>query len=181
MKLDLNIDKLAGPGRRAIPVDYEILRPLNEADLHALQTVPANSVPNQLQRITDRHHSLARLLAAGTKPGEAALILGYEPSRVSTLMNSPAFQELLALYQGEVKHEFSTTIEHMAGLSRDVLAELRTRIEDAPDRFSVNELRALLVDTVDRVSGAEEITRDMPTILFYLPGPMQSGTATWTD
>lgn len=151
MMLNLNIDKLAGPGRAARPVTFEIARELNAADLELLSLpMAAASTPAQLKKITDRHHSLARLLAAGTPEGEAAMIVGYDQSRVSILKNSPAFQELLALYRAEVKREFASVLDHMAGLSRDALLELRDRLEDSPDKFTNQELLKTITELTDR-------------------------------
>ena len=163
--LNLNIDRAAGPGRRATPVDVEFVRDINEADLELLATRPADSVPAPIQRITDRHHALARLLASGVGEGEAALILNYDRSRVSILKNSPAFNELLALYRSEVKREFATVLDHMSGLSRDALMELRERVEDKPDDFSNRELLSIVTDMTDRTLGAEDQTKGLPTVI----------------
>lgn len=163
--LNLNIDKLAGPGRLPKPVEFEYVRDLNEADLAALASIPANSTPPQIKRLSDRHHALARLLAAGTPEGEAAMILDYDISRVSILKASPAFQELLALYRSEVNREFATVIDHMAGLSRDALVVLRDRLEENEDRFSNNELMKIAADFSDRTIGRELDTSKMPDII----------------
>jgi len=149
MTLNLNIDKLAGRGRPAKPLSAEVVRELTEADI-ALLATDRGVTPAPLQRITDRHHSLARLLAAGTPETEAAFIVGYDISRVSILKQSPAFAELLALYRKEVDAEFATILDHMSGLSRDALIELRSRLEDEPDKFSNRELLAITTDLVDR-------------------------------
>lgn len=155
MGLDLNIAKLSGPGRRPAQLVYEVERPLTEADVELL-SLPANIEPPSIQRITDRHHALARLLAAGVKEGEAALIVGYELSRVSILKNSPAFQQLLDLYRKEAQAEFVSVLDHMAGLSRDALLTLRERLETTPDRFAVRELLTIVTETVDRTAMREE-------------------------
>jgi hypothetical protein len=126
--LGLNITKMTGPGRLPVPLDVEYVRDVTEADLALMSIKPLGSTSPALQRITDRHHSLARLLAAGTTDTEAALITGYDISRISILKNSPAFQELLALYRSEVKREFASTLEHMAGVSRDAVLILREQI-----------------------------------------------------
>lgn len=148
--LGLNIVNLGGPGRPAKPLEASILRELNEADLELAAVTERHSTPPPIKRITDRHHALARLLAAGTPEGEAALILGYDVSRVSILKQSPAFVELLDLYRSEVDREFATTLDHMAGLSRDALLELRERLEESPDKFSNRELLSVITDMTDR-------------------------------
>lgn len=165
MGLDLNIAKLSGVGRLPVPLEYDVVRPLNEADLHLLATVPKGSVPSPLKRITDRHHSLARLLAAGVGEGEAAIQLGYDPSRVSILKNSPAFVELLALYRKEAKDQFVSNLEHMSGLSRDALLELRDRLENTPERFSVADLRQIVVEMVDRVPAEDPLDKITPDMI----------------
>lgn len=167
--LNLNIDKLAGPGRAAKPIQFEIVRDLNEADIQLLSQ-PAASVPPPLKKITDRHHSLARLLAAGTPEGEAALIVGYDISRVSILKNSPAFQELLALYRSEVKREFASVLDHMAGLSRDALVELRDRLEENPDKFTNQELIKTISEMTDRSLDRDASGVALP-IRIELTGP----------
>lgn len=168
MELGLNIVDL-GRGRPKKPLTAEIERPLNHADLELALTTERNSKPPELKRITDRHHALARLLAAGTTEGEAAMILGFDISRVSILKNSPAFQELLALYRSEVDREFATTLDHMAGLSRDALLELRERLEDEPEKFSNRELLSVVNDMVDRadVDGGDA---KLPTRIELIAG-----------
>ena len=163
--LNLNIDKLAGPGRLPSRLEVSYVRDLNEADFALMAETPLGSTPPAIKRLTDRHHALARLLAAGTPEGEAALILNYDLSRVSILKNSPAFQELLALYRGEVNREFATVLDHMAGISRDALVILRDRLEDNEDRFSNNELMKIATDFTDRTVNKDLDTARLPTVI----------------
>jgi len=162
--LNLNIAKMAGPGRLPTPLDVEYVRDINEADLALMAIQPLGSVPPALKRITDRHHSLARLLASGVPDGEAALITGYDISRVSILKNSPAFQELLALYQSETRREFTSVLEHMAGVSRDALLELRERLEEDAARFSNADLVKVATEFIDRTVSGPEIA-DLPEVI----------------
>ncbi len=162
--LNLNIAKLAGPGRLPVPLHVEYVRDIEEADLALMAIQPLGSTPPTLKRITDRHHALARLLAAGVIDGEAALIVGYDISRVSILKNSPAFQELLALYQEESKREFTTVLEHMAGISRDAVLELRERLEENPTKFSNNDLLKVSTEFADRAIKPTE-TIDLPEVI----------------
>jgi hypothetical protein len=150
MDLGLNIVDMKRAGRPAKPLTAEIVRPLNEADRELALTVERHSKPPEIKRLSDRHHALARLLASGTPEGEAAMILNYDVSRVSILKNSPAFQELLRLYRREVDQQFATTLDHMAGMTRDALMELRDRIEEEPEKFSNNELLRIVTEMADR-------------------------------
>lgn len=165
MTLNLNIDKLAGPGRLPARLEVEYVRDLTPADFELMAAEPLGSKAPAIKRLTDRHHALARLLAAGTPEGEAALILNYDISRISILKNSPAFQELLALYRGEVNREFATVLDHMAGISRDALVILRDRLEENEDRFSNNELMKIAADFADRTVGKDLDTARLPTVI----------------
>lgn len=174
--LGLNIVDLSGPGRPAKPLEAVTIGELTAADLELAAMTERHSQPPAIKRITDRHHALARLLAAGTPEGEAAMILNFDNSRVSILKQSPAFQELLALYRSEVDREFATTLDHMAGLSRDALLELRERLEDAPEKFSNRELLAVITDMTDRadVDGGDA---KLPTRIELVPQPMPDAKA----
>lgn len=149
MSLGLNIDLAAGPGRPAKELTAEVARELEPADL-ALLSAARDSKPPEIKRLSDRHHALARLLAAGTPESEAAIILDYTVNRISILKSSPAFQELVAFYRESVDRQFVGVLDHMAGLSRDALLEIRDRLEDSPDAFSNKELLAIVNDMADR-------------------------------
>lgn len=165
MGLDLDIVKVAGRGRAPVPVHVEVVREITEADLELMATANMQSGPDPIKRVTDRHHSLARLLASGVGEGEAATIVGYDRSRVSILKNSPAFRELLDLYRGEVKREFVSVLDHMAGMSRDALLELRNRLDDNPDRFSNKDLKELVTEFTDRTVDERQPAGDLPDII----------------
>lgn len=150
--------------RRPSTLQYEVVREMEEADLALLNQV-AGIAPTPLKRLSDRHHALARLLASGVPEGEAALILNYDNARISILKASPAFQELLTLYRKEVDREFASVLEHMAGMSKDALMELRERLEETPDKFSNNELLRIVVESVDRTVAAPGLNgkENLPT------------------
>jgi hypothetical protein len=159
MSLGLNIEKLVGPGRPRRVLTADVVREIEDSDLEFLAATPRNMAPPELKKITERHHGLARLLATGVSAGEAAVITGYDPSRVSTLQNSPAFIELVALYSREVDLQFSSVLQHMSGLSKDALLEIRERIEETPEKFSNRELLAIVTELTDRsVDAGERVT-----------------------
>lgn len=147
--LDLEIAALTGPGRRPAQLEYSVVRPLQGADL-ALLAANAGIEPISIKKLSERHHALARLLASGAAPAEAAIITGYELSRVSVLRGDPSFVELVEFYREKVDVEFSDTISQLAGMSKDIILELRRRIEDAGEEISTRELRELLTAGLDR-------------------------------
>jgi hypothetical protein len=147
--LGLDLSRLAAPGRKTHRLEANIVRELRESDFALLETRPAVQAFD-IKRLTERHHSLARLLAGGVPPGEAAVITGYVPSRVSVLQESPAFRELVAFYSDAKDVQFAQVHEQIAGLSKDALLELRTRLEDSPEDFSNGMLLELITKTLDR-------------------------------
>lgn len=140
-------------GRAAAPVQAAAVRELDEADI-ALLGEEKGSRPPPLKRIAERHHALARCLASGMRPGEAALTCGYDASRVSILQADPAFKELLEFYRDDVNRAYQGMHENLAGLSMDALAELRERLEadmQADDKtLSVGQLIELTKMGADR-------------------------------
>lgn len=146
--------------KRPAPVWAVADRELRQADIDLEQSTYKGSEAEPIQRITQRHHMLARMLAAGTSPGEAALFCNYTQSRVSILQQSPAFIELVSLYKREVDEQFTTVIENMADLSADALEELRRRLEDEPDNFSNRELLALADSMLDRTGHGKQVKQE---------------------
>lgn len=147
---DLDLSPAVLRGNAGAPLTVEVVREITPADLHLLATANRQTKVPELKRISDRHHMLARLLAAGVPDNEAALTCGYEAPRVWILKNSPAFQELLDLYREQVQEHYIGMLDHMAGLGRDALLELRDRLEDNPEDFSIDDLRKILNDMGDR-------------------------------
>lgn len=116
-------------GRAAKPVEATVVRALEPNDLILLGEEKGSQAP-ALKRLSERHHALARTLAAGTGESEAAIICGYSLSRVSILKDDPAFKELLAFYRDDVNRQYADFHEELAGLSKDATAELRVRLEE---------------------------------------------------
>src|SRR5258708_36547734 len=98
LNLDINLI-----GRKATVIGAEVLRDLTTSDL-ALLATERGIRPTSIQRITDRHHALARCLASGMSATEAGLVTGYTASRISVLRGDPSFEELIAFYR-DVKLE----------------------------------------------------------------------------
>lgn len=147
--LDLNIAGLARPGRRKKPLAPRIVRPLRASDL-ALLASDAGTEPIRLKKLSERHHGLARLIAAGTPEREAAAIMRYDLSRVSVLKSDPAFKELVEFYRNRVDEAFDETALHMAGLTLEAIMELRERLEVEPESFSIKDLREVATSMADR-------------------------------
>lgn len=126
-------------GRAKAPLTFDISRELDEGDLQRLEE-PRGATPTPIKKLRERHHALARLLAGGTPPGEAAIICGYSASRVSILMSDPAFSELVAHYRETTAERYYDAHAAMAALHVDAVEVLRERLEEAPEEFTIGQL-----------------------------------------
>ena len=148
--LGISLSDLTGRGRRPSEVEASRVREITQEDMEALATLPRGVKAPERKRITERHHALARLLAGGMDEGVAATVLGYEPSTVSIIKASPAFQELMVIYTNARDVEFADTMAQMAGLTKDVLLEIRKRVEEEPEKIGMGMLTELLTKLTDR-------------------------------
>lgn len=130
--------------------------PLEVEHLQALAT--ANAAGNVIgitteprQKMSRTHHRLAQLLAMGMEVGRAAVVCNYAPAVVSILRSDPLFMELEHYYSLQVNDEFQTVIQQMADLHEDVIAEIRTRLENDPNQFTISSLTELFKSLSDRV------------------------------
>ena len=70
-----------------------------KADIEAIRQPSARP---RLQNLKDVHHIIARLIVSGLSLADIAAEVGYSVSRISLIKNSPAMQELVARYRGQV-------------------------------------------------------------------------------
>lgn len=152
MPLDLRTIRADWPDE---VIEWGEPQPLTHADIAVLSQEPKGwqgfgGPQTPLQRLTERHHALARLIAAGTPPGQAAVIVGRTANNVAILQNDPSFCELVDFYAQEVNAEYRTMQAQMAGLGEDAVAELRRRLEDDD---AVKEMgAAFLLDVVTKIA-----------------------------
>lgn len=168
--LSLEIGRVSRPGRRPAELRFGVLRPVEPHDVVALQSPAPGAI--EIKRISERHHALARALAAGLSEAEAAASVGYDNARVSVLKASPAFRELLDLYRDKVDTEFSEIAGRLAGLTKDALVALQDRLEDQPEDISVGQLIEIAKLGADR-SGFGPSQKVEQTINVNLAARMQ--------
>ena len=158
ISLDPDVPALAARGRKASPLVACVVRPLEGADL-ALLAANRGTAPATLKRLSQRHHGLARSLALGVAPGEAAIIHGYDPSRVSILQGDPAFEDLVAFYADKVDTAFADVTEQLSAVSRDALGVLQERLEESPEDFTNKELLGVAEAGLDRTGYGKTSTQ----------------------
>jgi hypothetical protein len=157
--VDLDLDVVPRTrGRAAVPVSARTVRSLGEADV-ALLAAERGTKPSAIKRISDRHHALARAIASGMGEGEAAIVCGYDISRVSILKADPAFRELLEFYREEKDRAFRSVQDKLAGIAGDALDELQTRLEDEPEKLTVGQLLQVVTMGTDRTGNGPQSTQ----------------------
>lgn len=157
MSLGLDIRTI---GRSAPPLVTREVREIVPEDLAMLQT-ERGIAPLPIKRISERHHALARALASGTPSGEAAIVVGLTPSRVSILLSDPSFKELIEFYRTKVEAQYIGMHEALAGLSKDAVMELQRRIEEEPDEVTTNMLVEITKLGADRTGFGPKSTQDV--------------------
>lgn len=125
--------RTTGRAKKTVAADFE--RELASDDLDSLLS-ERGVAPPQVIHLRERHHALARSIAEGVRPGEAALTHRYSQSRMSILLSDPAFQELVAHYREIVNERFVDLQDKLAELSLDAAHILQARMEETPDDLS---------------------------------------------
>lgn len=136
-------------GRPRASLHAQVTRDLTGADIAALAQC-RDTKPAPLKRIRSSHHALARCLASGMKPGQAALVTGYDGARISVLQGDPAFAALVDDYRREAREVFADMAERMSNLSLDAIEILQERLHEAPEGFTIPILLDLIKSFADR-------------------------------
>jgi hypothetical protein len=145
----------SNPEGKVPAVTAVIERPLTEEDVQQYLSREGGSgqaafedQQRDVHVLRARHHSLARLLAAGVPEGVAAEITGYTAGHISVLKNSPAMTQLIEHYRSpgdqQAKH-MAEELRLVAGMS---LGRLRKAVEQ--DELDPNVLLALAKLGLDR-------------------------------
>lgn len=141
---------------------FSSVRELSRDDLSVLSE--ARSVP-VIQRLRDPHHRLARLVASGLKPSQAATQAGYSYGSLSILQKDPAFKELVSHYRKIVDESFAESQDTFYELATSNmlkaerhLAERIEEKEEAGELLSVREALAISRDAADRFGYGKKTT-----------------------
>lgn len=125
MDLDVRIT-----GRAAAPIELTAAGEILAEDLPLLALPRPSAQPSTLRKLRDRHHRLAQHLASGLSERDAAIICGYDLSRVSILKNDPAFKGLLEFYRERQAEKFDGVGDKLATITNEAMDELIDRLED---------------------------------------------------
>jgi hypothetical protein len=160
MDLDLDDLPIRTLGRAPKPPDVEIIGPIEESDVAMLATGARAAGSSPGIKLKDRHHSVARLLAAGHKPFEVCAITGYSASHISLLQGDPAFEELLAFYRAHEDAAGADLTQRLKDAAATAVAKLSDRIE-SDEEIEFSDLSKATRDLLDRAGHSPKLTKDV--------------------
>lgn len=140
-------------GRASKSFHVELGRDLRQSDIALLENARGIKAP-EIKKLRDRHHSLARALAAGMKDYEASAITGYSISRISILKADPTFADLLSGYKAQEEAVFADFVTRAGALALEAVNELHDRLEDSPETFTHGQLLEVSKTFADRTGHA---------------------------
>lgn len=149
-------------GRTHKPIQITAVRELTREDLAVLRN--GRSTP-AIQRLRDPHHHLARLLATGLRPAEAASRTGYSLARLYVLNADPTFQDLVASYRKDVNAAYIESQDDYYRLATSnmvkaerQLAEKLEKADEEGELLPTRDLIAISRDAADRFGYGKKTT-----------------------
>lgn len=163
-------------GRAAKPAVVSYVRELGESDI-ALLAGERGTAPRPIERIRDRHHALARVLAQGMTDTEASLVTGYDPSRISILKSDPGFRQLLADYH-KIENAAAAAFEDRAAVLRNsAMNRLQDLVEDDEEPLGASTLLEIAKFGADRTGHAPVQKVQQTNVNIGLGARMQAARA----
>ena len=121
---------------------------LEEDDLRELMlssdigTEPvADEDPNDLKKIREKHHSVARMIAGGLNQRMVSRLCRYNESYLSVLLNNPSMVELVELYRLQQGQASQLIVEKLKSVGLRAVEELEGRLDEG--KLNNQELLAL--------------------------------------
>lgn len=153
--MDLNLPDLASVAKIVTCTIEGVLEP---EDLLALVPGKVAGVakelvemedPTNLKRIRERHHGVARNIAAGMSQTLVASMCGYTDSYLSILLNNPAMRELVEMYRQQHNSSALLIAEKLRGVGLKAVDKIDERL-DAGEVEDIHELAAIAKLGFDR-------------------------------
>ena len=93
--------------------------------------------PTDLKKIREKHHSVARMVAAGLNQRMVSQICGYSEGYMSVLLNNPSMQELVELYRIQNGAAGQIIVEKLRTVGLKAVEKLEEKI-DHPEGCKLN-------------------------------------------
>ena len=139
-----------------------LVEQLTPSDLEAMEASGPHHSIAPVRELKPSHHAVARYFASGFLAADISRLTGYSQVTLSFLLKSPAFQDLLAYYQGKAEDKLFDVTEKLRLLTADTLAELHKRVLENPDDVPTTLLTKIATDLLDRhPEGHGPVTRSI--------------------
>ena len=125
---------------------------------------PTKQEVSTVQKLRDRHHWIARMVAQGNSEVEISAISGMSLERLRIFQADPAFLDLVAHYRSETKEYYLDMARRLSHLSGHAIEELQERLETNPEEFSIKDLMALSRDLLDRTGHGAQSKVQVSTV-----------------
>ena len=133
------------------------LRALTSEDMTTLLAPVRRDLIVSPDRLRDSHHRVLRLSARGLRNWEIANITGYTECRVSTILNSPAAQDVLAKYRERIMEAAVQDIAQDAEVDLRTLRLAKTQrldrlvaADESGDLLPMKDYNSIIADVEDR-------------------------------
>lgn len=135
-----------------------ILEPADLARLHAPTVAKANGPAAavagtgevvDLQKVREKHHSVARMIAQGLTQRLVASISGYTESYLSILLDNPAMEELVTFYRLQSGNATEVIGEKLREVGMTALEKISQKLENE-EMLSTQDLIAISKLGLDR-------------------------------
>jgi hypothetical protein len=142
-------------GKVAKEVKVLGVRGLTREDLPSLQGRRESS-PSRVQKFRASHHYVAMLYGEGRKTAEVMALTGYSQTRLSTLLQAPAFQDLIAsnrkAHIEKAEHDqYVRNLKEIAIKSQRHILDHYDELDELGELMPAKTALALASDSMDRI------------------------------
>lgn len=110
--------------------------------------------PPRIQRMRAKHHTLARLIAAGASLEQAAITAGYALSTAYAISIDPTFRETVTVYQHDNREIAALVEERMLMLGEAARERLADLLDETPEEVSPGLALEIFKAAMDRAGFA---------------------------
>ena len=160
----------------------EVVRAITAEDLAGLfvsgvaVVAPRASAALTISGLKAKHHRLAQLVAQGLARPDVAMATGFSTQAIARLELDPAFRALVEHSMAVVDLKFADVVERMKDVGLAALDELKERLAEKGEDFSVRELNEVIDMNLTRPMAASAKARGeaavggmSPTINIVFP------------
>lgn len=133
------------------------VEPLTDADFDN-GPAPLAVQRSPIAKLRERHHAVARHLSEGHPINTVSVLTGYTPQRITDLQADPAFQDLVSHYRSQQEDASADYVERMRALGVDAVNEIHDRLEEEPEKISIDQLLGIAKSMADRTGHGPSTT-----------------------